>query len=130
MSGKREKEKRKQTEAEVQQAIIAKAERGKLDIVMLNSIKSTLQRARGNANGVNILIDATDNPSIARSEYLKGFAERYHDMMVDLCEKMGYGGVYVADPQFGRPLPGEVPKGAFQVYRPPQKLIVFGDEEN
>jgi hypothetical protein len=126
MSGKREKRKRK----EVQAAVVAKAEQGKLDIVMLNAIKAAITKSLGKANGAKLLIEVLENPSIARTEYIQGFAERYHDMLVDLCEKMGYGGIYVADPQFGRVPAGGTPRGAFQIYVPPPKIIVTGAEEN
>ncbi len=126
MSGRKAKEKRR--EAKKQEAIELReqTEQNRRDIVMLKSIQAAAKKRRLDAGGAMLLIAVEKTPELANATYLKGFAERYDDMLADLCEKMGYGGVFVSDPQFPT-VEGQAPQGAFQVYRKPKPLIILGD---
>jgi len=126
MSGRKAKEKRREAKRQEAIEVRERTEQNKRDTVMLKAIQAAVRKRRLDADGAMLLIAVEKTPELANSVYLKGFSERYDDMLKDLCDKMGYGGVFVADPQF--PLvEGQEPKGAFQVYRKPTKLIITGD---
>ncbi|NIT77291.1 MAG: hypothetical protein GWN58_22830 [Anaerolineae bacterium] len=126
MSGRKAKEKRREAKKQAEIELREQTEQNKRDMVMLKAIQAAVKKRRLDADGAMLLIAVEKTPELANSTYLKGFAERYDDMLKDLCEKMGYGGVFVADPKF--PLvDGREPEGAFQVYRKPKPLIILGD---
>lgn len=126
MSGRKAKEKRREAKRQEAIEVRQRTEQNKRDMVMLKAIQAAAKKRRLNADGAMLLIAVEKTPEVANAAYLKGFSERYEDMLKDLCDKMGYGGVFVADPQFPI-VDGEEPKGAFQVYRVPKPLIILGD---
>jgi hypothetical protein len=101
---------------------------------LLEELSATIKRLPDDpaerTKGARLLIEVTEHPELAQSTFLQEFSGRYEALLRDMCKQLGYEGIYVADPQFGALRPGEAPKAAFQLYREPQKLIVFGEDED
>lgn len=138
MSGRKVKEKRRKLRVIQGEGKSGDPEptepKDKRDKLLLGELSETIKRLPDDpgqrTKGARLLIEVTQHPELAASGYLKEFSERYKALLRDLCSKLDYEGVYVADPQFGPLRPGEAPKGVFQLYRQPQKLIVFGGNED
>jgi hypothetical protein len=126
MSGRKAKEKRRKEAELAEIELRQQTEQNKRDMVLLKAIQASAKKRRLDADGAMLLIAVEKTPELANAEYLKGFSERYEQMLSDLCDTMGYGGVFVSDPKFPT-VEGQAPEGAFQIYRKPKPLIILGD---
>jgi hypothetical protein len=111
MSGRKDKEKRRELKllqgegknGDPEPEEIKKDPRDKLLLgVLSETIKRLPDDPAQRTEGARLLVEVTDHPHLANSDYLQAFTEQYKSLLRDMCKQLGYEGIYMADPEADR----------------------------